>query len=170
MGALLIQVCTAFIDPISLSAVGAALLSAFGLSAAVWGTLGAGLAAGGVGAIMALNSKLKEQGLPELNDSGDAVFICTGSGTTYNKNWLKATYCSHVVKDHQGCDVATQKYKRAGVDYKRYCAGALVNKTTTVHHYQTVWSSAKCKLAKRDHVVKDFADYKTCISKFNAIA
>lgn len=161
VSALLLQVCTALIDPISLSAVGAVTLAYFGLSAAAWGTLAAAAGAGLAGSVLMVNQKLKEEGLPELNESGDALLICTQTGISdsYSDRFLYSSFCNHVVKGHQDCGIRTgSRIKHNGVISRSVCAAADVNSTSSLHHYQTVWPSAKCKLARRDSSKPDFSE------------
>ena len=163
------QACLAFIDPISLSAVGAAVLTYFGLSSAAVGTIAAGLATGGIGALLALNNKLGQEGLPKLDDKGDAVLLCFVDRVTLDLEFLNNSFCKHVVHDHVGCKINLKGWDQSGVHYNGVCAASLTNVKTTLHKYDTVWSAAKCKVFIRGKTaLKDIDTFDKCIKLYKS--
>ncbi|KAF9585348.1 hypothetical protein BGW38_002804 [Lunasporangiospora selenospora] len=150
----------AFVDPISLSVAGAAVLAYLGASAAVTGTLGALFVTGGVVTVSMINQKLREEKLPELNINGDMLMLCYRDGYSLRRtSEIKSIFCGYFVSGHTGdCDVSFEKYRRDGLNLYTACFHAYVNSNTTLQEYETVSDKLNCRVYNKLEATKFYKD------------
>ncbi|KAF9976455.1 hypothetical protein BGZ65_007827, partial [Modicella reniformis] len=150
----------AFIDPISLSAAGAAVLAYLGVGSAITGTFAALFGTGVVATVSMINQKLNEKDLPELNENGDMLLLCSKKGYSQHRTTqLKREFCNYFVAGHDGdCDITFEKYRASGVDLYTACFHAYVNKNSTLRQHFSFSDYLECRVYNKLEDKKFYQD------------